>query len=96
MVILKEGPLEFFQLTPPQADRVLDNALLQNILLAFAWTATFFVKFSFLAFFKQMIFNVDRMHYYYWGVTIFTVISYLFLVGEAFILCHEWRLESCK
>lgn len=95
-VVIKDGQEVFFLLTPHQADQVLDNALLENIFLALSWTATFFVKFSFLAFFKQMIFKVDRIHNYYWGVVIFTIISYLFLVGEAFILCHEWRLESCK
>ncbi|KAI8945170.1 hypothetical protein F4801DRAFT_569290 [Xylaria longipes] len=96
MVIKKEGPLAFSQLNPHQVDQVLDAALLQNIFLSLSWTATFFVKFSFLAFFKQMIFKVDRIHYYYWGVVILTVISYLFLLGEAFILCHQWRLESLK
>ncbi|KAI1129674.1 hypothetical protein F5Y10DRAFT_237724 [Nemania abortiva] len=95
-VISNEGQSAFFQLNPHQTDQILDYALLENIFLALAWTATFFVKFSFLAFFKQMIFSVDRIHYYYWGVVIFTVISYLFLVGEAFILCHEWRLGSLK
>ncbi|RYC61559.1 hypothetical protein CHU98_g4656 [Xylaria longipes] len=68
MVIKKEGPLAFSQLNPHQVDQVLDAALLQNIFLSLSWTATFFVKFSFLAFFKQMIFKVDRIHYYYWDV----------------------------
>ncbi|KAI0479831.1 hypothetical protein F4859DRAFT_529965 [Xylaria cf. heliscus] len=95
-IISKDGPAAFFQLSPHQGDQVLDNALLENIFLVLAWTATFSVKFSFLAFFKQMIFRVDRIRYYYWSVVVFTVISYLFLVGEAFILCHEWRLESLK
>ncbi|KAI2617896.1 hypothetical protein GGR54DRAFT_607316 [Hypoxylon sp. NC1633] len=43
-----------------------------------------------------MIWRVDRIQYYYWGVVILIVVSYLFLISEAFILCHYFGIESLK
>ncbi|KAI5919081.1 hypothetical protein F4810DRAFT_528487 [Camillea tinctor] len=93
---VQKDPTIYFQITPQQANLVLQNSLEENIFLVFAWTATFFVKFSFLAFFKQMIWRLDRIQYYYWGVVALTVLSYMFLVSEAFILCHDFGIESLK
>lgn len=93
--VLKD-PTIFFQLTPQQADKVLDEALEENIFLALAWSATFFVKFSFLAFFRQMIWRIDRIQYYYLTVVALTILFYLFLISEAFILCHDFGINSRK
>ncbi|KAI3335616.1 hypothetical protein F4824DRAFT_464215 [Ustulina deusta] len=94
--VVLNDPTIFFQLSPQQTDQLINNALQENIFLLLAWTATFFVKFSFLAFFKQMVWRVDKMRYYYWSIVVFTVLSYLFLSSEAFILCHDFGIQSLK
>lgn len=69
------------------------NDLVQNGLrqyppfLVLSWTTTLFVKFSFLVFFKEIFHRVGSMQYYYWSVVDFTVVSWMFLVAEPFILC---------
>ncbi len=55
--------------------------------IALSWTAIFFVKFSFLAFFKRLIRQVEHIQTYYWIVVAFTVVSWLFVVFQQFILC---------
>ncbi|KAK8109028.1 hypothetical protein PG984_014829 [Apiospora sp. TS-2023a] len=55
--------------------------------LILAWTTTFFVKFSFLAFFRELVHRVTSIQCYYWSVVGFTVLSWMFLVAEPFILC---------
>lgn len=94
--VIWKNPALFLQLTPEQVDQVLNNALRENIFLSLAWTATFCVKFSFLAFFRQMIWRVERMRYYYWSVVTLTALSYMFLFSEAFILCHDFGTQSGK
>ncbi|KAI0448311.1 hypothetical protein F5B21DRAFT_518998 [Xylaria acuta] len=94
--LVSQDPAIFFQLTAQQARLIVNNALQENIFLSLAWTATFFVKFSFLAFFKQMIWRVDKMRYYYWSIVVLTVLSYLFLFSEAFILCHDFGVNTLK
>ena len=52
-----------------------------NIFLAFAWTANFAIKLSFLGFFRNLIRNVSkRLYTYWWGVLIFTLLGWLFNV----------------
>jgi hypothetical protein len=60
------------------------------------WTATFAVKFSFLAFFRQLVQSVDRVRTYYWFVVGVTVVSWMFVVSETFILCHHFGVNTCK
>ncbi|KAI1469396.1 uncharacterized protein F4812DRAFT_457934 [Daldinia caldariorum] len=46
-----------------------------DIFLVISWTSVFYVKFSFLAFFKQLIRQVQKIHYFYWAVVTLTVVS---------------------
>lgn len=65
--------------------------------LAMAWTATFSVKWSFFAFFRPMIRNVSqRLTIYYWSCVSFSVVTWAFLMGEPFILCHYFGAEGGK
>jgi hypothetical protein len=67
------------------------------ICIIFLWTATFAIKFSFLAFFWQLVQSVNRkILIYYWIIVGFTTISWMFLVSEPFILCHYFGMESCE
>lgn len=90
------APVLFFQLSSAQITQILNQALLQNIFLALAWTTTFLVKFSFLAFFRQLIRNVASIEYYYWFVVGLTVVSWMFLVPEAFILCSNFGIDASE
>ena len=63
--------------------------------LALIWTTTFSVKFSFLIFFKQLIDRVSRrITIYLWIVLAFTVVSWMFIVSEPFILCRHFGYEA--
>ncbi|KAK8022515.1 hypothetical protein PG993_013282 [Apiospora rasikravindrae] len=64
--------------------------------LILAWTTTFFVKFSFLAFFRELVHRVASIQYYYWFVVGLTVVSWMFLVAEPFILCPYFGAASCE
>lgn len=78
------------------------NDLVQNgmknysTFLILAWTTTFFVKFSFLGFFKELVHRVASMQCYYWSVVGFTVLSWLFLIAEPFILCPYFGSAACE
>ncbi|KAM7195835.1 hypothetical protein V8F33_006484 [Rhypophila sp. PSN 637] len=60
------------------------------------WTSIYLVKASFLAFFKQLIWQVSRIQRYYWAVVILTIISWMFAFAMPFILCSEFGLNSIK
>lgn len=87
-------PALIFKMTSAQLNLILNEALNQNVFLALAWTTTFLVKFSFLAFFSQLIRNVQSIKYYYWGVVVLTVVSWMFLTSESFILCSDFGINA--
>lgn len=63
--------------------------------LAMIWTTTFAVKLSFLVFFKKLIDRVSKqINIYYWIVVVFTVVSWMFIVGEPFILCPYFGTKT--
>jgi hypothetical protein len=64
-----------------------------NAYLSLLWTATFAVKFSFLAYFRQLVQSVANMRTYFWIVVAFTIVSWMFVIGEPFILCHYFGAE---
>lgn len=64
--------------------------------LVFLWTAIFAVKFSFLAFFKQLVQSVNKIVAYYWVVVGLTLVSWMFVVSEPFILCPYFGVESSE
>lgn len=65
--------------------------------LALAWTGTFCVKFSFLALFRLLIRRLSKsITIYYWIVVGFSVLTWMFLVSETFILCPYFGFNSRK
>ncbi|KAK4209357.1 hypothetical protein QBC37DRAFT_378106 [Rhypophila decipiens] len=60
------------------------------------WTSIHLVKASFLAFFKQLIWQVSRIQRYYWAVVVLTVLSWMFAFAMPFILCSEFGLNAIK
>jgi hypothetical protein len=88
-------PTIVFRVDSARLTHLLMTATQQNhAFLILAWTTTFLVKFSFLAFFRQLIWNVTGIRRYYWVVVGVTVVSWLFLISEPFILCSDFGLES--
>ncbi|KAF4535087.1 hypothetical protein BFW01_g9863 [Lasiodiplodia theobromae] len=73
------------------------NKIIQ-VFLAMIWTSTFAVKFSFLAFFKTLVWTKlsRRMAWYFWFVVVLTALSWGFVVSEGFILCPYFGTEAVK
>lgn len=68
-----------------------------DIFIALMWTATFAIKASFLAFFRNLIRDVSRrLDRYYWFVCIVTAITWVLLVVEPIILCPHFGLAASK
>ncbi|KAK4234051.1 hypothetical protein C8A03DRAFT_18982 [Achaetomium macrosporum] len=86
-----------FRLDSQRLNDLVNNAVQENhSFLIIAWTATFLVKFSFLGFFKQLIWKVSKIQRYYWAVVAITVVSWMFLISEPFILCSDFGFDSLK
>ncbi len=84
-----------FRLGSDRLNALVNTAVQTNhSFLILAWTATFLVKFSFLAFFRQLIWNVAGIRRYYWAVVGLTALTWMFLITEPFILCSQFGFES--
>lgn len=60
-----------------------------DCLRSLTWTTTFFVKFSFLVLFRQLISCVSKkITVYFWVVVLFTVPAWAFTCCEPFVSCH--------
>ncbi|KAK4639816.1 hypothetical protein QC761_701590 [Podospora bellae-mahoneyi] len=91
---LQKDPALAFLISSELLMDLLNHATQQfHTFLILAWTAIFFVKFSFLAFFRQLIWKT-RVQRYYWAVVGITIVSYLFFVAEPFILCSEFGIKA--
>ncbi|OJD40671.1 integral membrane [Diplodia corticola] len=76
---------------------LLDSNKKIQIFLGTNWSAIFAVKFSFLAYFKALVWNISpRLKTYFWFVVTFTGLSWAFLVSEGFILCPYFGMEGVK
>lgn len=64
-------------------------------LVILSWTATYAVKFSFLALFRQLISRLSKkITIYFWIIVGFTLLSWAYVVVEPFILCPVFGLHS--
>lgn len=64
-------------------------------LVILSWTATYAVKFSFLALFRHLISRLSKkITVYHWIVTGFTLLSWAYVVVTPFILCPVFGLSS--
>jgi hypothetical protein len=60
-----------------------------------SWTAIFCVKFSFLSLFYTLIRNLSvGLTRYYWGVVVFNVLTWAYMLSEAPILCPYFGAEA--
>lgn len=82
-------PNDFLELT-------LSTAVV-NSFFCLAWATIVCVKFSFLALFRLLIRRISRkIGIYYWVVVVVTVLSGMFLVSEAFIMCSHFGTSASK
>lgn len=80
----------------PEINRLLLSLKYLDVFLALIWTTTFAVKFSFLAFFHQLIDRVTKIRVYYWTVVTITLLSWAFFISEPFILCRKFGLDASQ
>ncbi|KAM7214741.1 hypothetical protein V8F06_009906 [Rhypophila decipiens] len=77
-------------------DTVGSSVPIINSFVSLTWTSIHLVKASFLAFFKQLIWQVSRIQRYYWAVVILTIISWMLAFATPFILCSEAGLDTVE
>jgi len=74
---------------------LLNDTKYFHIFFGLSWSATFAIKFSFLAFFRRLVTDVSKpLILYYWFCVVFTGVTWVFLVVEPFILCPFFGTES--
>lgn len=62
--------------------------------LFLTWTVVISVKFSFLALFRLLIQRISwKITSYYWFVVVFTVLTWIYMVSEAFIACPAFGVQ---
>ena len=80
-----------------ESNHLLNSFKILRTFLKLIWTTMFFVKFSFLIFFKQLIDRVSQhITIYYWIGVIFTVLFWMFIICEHFILCPHFDIKGGK
>lgn len=84
-----------FLLTKEGAFSVANTApAIINSFLVLTWTVVISVKFSFLALFRLLIQRISwKITIYYWFVVVFTVITWIYMVSEAFIVCPAFGVH---
>lgn len=90
-----------FRIKPKIIPTVNELMQLQNSMkifhcfLALIWTTIFSVKLSLLIFFKQLIDRVfRRIAIYLWIVASFTIVSWMFIVSEPYIICPYFSFDA--
>ena len=64
--------------------------------LSVTWASIFFVKFAFLAFFRDLVDRLPRMQLYRRIVSVLTVLVFAYAVCDGFIACPQLGLDACK
>lgn len=84
-------------LTPNDILELTLSTAVVNSFFCLAWATVVCVKFSFLAMFRLLVRRISRtIGIYYWVVVVFTVLSGMFLVSEAFIMCSHFGPSASK
>ncbi|KAF2014130.1 hypothetical protein BU24DRAFT_370855 [Aaosphaeria arxii CBS 175.79] len=65
-------------------------------ILTLLWTATFSVKFSFLAFFYDIVKSLRTIKHYYFATVGLTFFSYVLVVISPFIVCPQFSMSTGK
>lgn len=80
---------------PDQYNDLAQTYAILESFLCIMWTSIFAVKLSFLALFRILIRRVSKViTRYYWIVVTTTIVTWMFLVGEPFIICPYINREQ--
>lgn len=84
-------------IAPSQLSSLFASLTTIDALFCIVWTATFSIKASFLALFRQLIRRVARkLTIYYWCTVTLTFLAWGFFECEDFIVCPYFRAEVRK
>ena len=96
IVYLQEAILfepEKYTLPLSEIPRLLESLKIIDVFVVMAWTAEFSVKISLLFFFRVLVMRLRRLIIYVKCVIVFTVLVWIVLVCEPFILCPHFGME---
>lgn len=78
-------------IVPSQLLELFNSLTIVDAFFCIMWTATFSVKASFLALFRQLISRVSRkLTIYYWCTVALTLLAWAFFECEDFIVCPHF------
>lgn len=77
-----------FQLTASDIPELWESLRMEDAFLILAWTAEFSVKISLLLFFRRLVDRLPRMTLYVRFVLGFTIIVWIIIVCEPFMICR--------
>ena len=64
--------------------------------LAISWGTIFVVKAAFLHLFYHLLSRLPGLKRYWWLVTVFTILSFIFCVAESLLICPKLGLEASQ
>lgn len=93
-VLVSENPVDYVFSVQDILEFNVAMAVVSS-LVVLSWTATYAVKFSFLALFRKLISRLSKkITIYFWIIVGLTLISWAYIVVEPFILCPVFGLSS--
>jgi len=62
--------------------------------LTLSWATIFWIKFGFLALFRQLVDRVARLYTFWKGVVVFTTLVFAFAICDGFIACPKQGITA--
>ena len=97
IVYLQEAAIfepERYSFPPGNAAKFIENLVIVDLFVVFAWTAEFSVKVSLLLFFRLLVKRLKRLTRYVDLVLGITIVVWAVLVCEPFITCPHYVLSD--
>jgi len=94
---LQADPSLILELDAEDINDLINNEIVSvDTFYPLLWTCIFSVKFSFLAFFKQMVDAMESLKIYYRATIVMTGLVWGFVVCTPFIICPYFKWDSGK
>jgi len=92
---LQADPSLILELDAEDINDLINNEIVSvDTFYPLLWTCIFSVKFSFLAFFKQMVDAMESLKIYYRATIVMTGLVWGFVVCTPFIICPYFKWDS--
>lgn len=79
---------------PSQLTSLFNSLTMLDAFFCIMWTATFSIKASFLALFRQLIQRVSKkLRIHFWVTAVLTFLAWAYFECEDFIVCHYFGAE---